>query len=215
MSEARDDHPALRLATCPSTAVLGLFTTKWLPHHNRLVVVATKLVMFGLPVVLPAWADAQPVSGLYVSLGVGLDLMQNVIIDASPITGFEQERSESLYPGFAGQGSVGYGFGNGLLAELEGDYLDNVVRGQPILGTTGIRAGGAEEKYGGFANVLYDLDLGLPVVPTSDLAPASNNWSIAGSTPARSASTPRSARSRSRRRLEASPIRALPDLPYR
>ena len=65
--------------------------------------------------------------------------------------------------------SLGYGLGNGLRAEIEGDYASNVVRGAQGLTPNGSnpprRAGSIEIKYGGFLNVLYDVDLGLPVQP--------------------------------------------------
>ena len=74
-----------------------------------------------------------------------------------------------FHPGFAGKISAGYGLGNGLRAEIEGDYLDNVVRGGEVVPPDGVNAprhaGGLEQKYGGFVNVLYDFDFGLPVQP--------------------------------------------------
>ena len=59
--------------------------------------------------------------------------------------------------------AAGYGLGNGLRAEVEGDFVNNVVRGvkYPIP----LRAGGYEQQYGGLLNVIYDLNLDLPVTP--------------------------------------------------
>lgn len=127
-----------------------------------------KICVLGLvtAALVPACAWAQPVSGPYVSLGAGVNLQQNEIIDAAPAVGIFRDREDSFHPGFAGQASLGYGFGNGLRVEVEGDYLDNVVRGQTVAGVSSdIRAGGVEEKYGGFANVLYDFSFGLPISP--------------------------------------------------
>jgi outer membrane protein OmpA-like peptidoglycan-associated protein len=50
-------------------------------------------------------------------------------------------------------GSVGYGFGNGLRVELEGTWRS--------VGTSG----GTVETFGGFGNILYDLDIGMPLYP--------------------------------------------------
>ncbi len=119
---------------------------------------------------LPAVAAAQPVAGPYVSLGAGVNLQQNDIVTPAPI--LRTDYSNVVYkfhPGFSGKVSAGYGLGNGLRAEIEGDYLDNVVRGGEVVLPDGVntprRAGGLEQKYGGFVNVLYDFSLGLPVQP--------------------------------------------------
>ncbi len=72
--------------------------------------------------------------------------------------------------GFVGVGSIGYGLGNGLRFELEGDYRQNKAKSNGPRATP-IGVGGDEEKYGAMFNVLYDFDpsvFGLgafPVVP--------------------------------------------------
>lgn len=88
---------------------------------------------------------AEPLSGLYVGAGVGANFMQDekVILN----TGARSELKTD--PGFAGLVSVGYGFGNGFRAELEGDYRYNSFSDN---------AGGHEQKYGGFLNALYDFN---------------------------------------------------------
>ena len=83
-------------------------------------------------------------------------------MEAAPGQG-SGDRSYVFHPGFAGRASIGYGIGGGLRAEIEGDYLDNVVRGYREPAPR--RAGGLEEKYGGMVNMLYDLSLGLGVFP--------------------------------------------------
>jgi outer membrane protein OmpA-like peptidoglycan-associated protein len=121
---------------------------------------------------LPTVTAAQPVVGPYVSLGAGGNLQQNEIVPPThnPTTSnFKSDVIYTFHPGFAGRVATGYGIGHGLRLEMEGDYLDNVVRGaQETLpdGTTPPRrGGGVEQKYGGFVNVLYDADFGLPVYP--------------------------------------------------
>ncbi len=112
---------------------------------------------------------APPVAGPYVSLGAGVNLQQNEIVAPAPSLGFDNNVIYTFHPGFAGEASAGYGLGNGFRLELEGDYLSNVVRGakgETNFGTNPPRrAGGEEKKYGGFVNVLFDLDISLPVSP--------------------------------------------------
>ncbi len=64
--------------------------------------------------------------------------------------------------GLAALGSVGYGFGNGLRLELEGDYRGNTYQ----IKVLGNRLGDANaNQFGLFANALYDFDFGWPVFP--------------------------------------------------
>ena len=105
---------------------------------------------------LPAAAIAQPVTGPYVSLGVGANIFQDQTVKTYNIPEFG---ASGANPGriqsevnFGGFGGVGWGFGNGFRFELQGDYLRGTVK------TNG--SGNADqEAYGGFANVLYDYDL--------------------------------------------------------
>ena len=124
-------------------------------------------------------ASAQPVSGPYVSLGGGYDKLQSEFIHTdTAITGIETGNG----PGFAhndarvrwGDGvtteaSAGWGFGNGLRTEIEGFWTYSSVDSGPAGPTPGT-ATGNRNSYGGFGNVLYDLDLGMfgintPVMP--------------------------------------------------
>jgi outer membrane protein OmpA-like peptidoglycan-associated protein len=69
-------------------------------------------------------------------------------------------RGIHMRPGFVGLGSLGYGFGNGLRLEVQGDYRDNHYQS-----SNGVNVHGDEQKYGAMANVLYDFSLasyGLP-----------------------------------------------------
>lgn len=122
----------------------------------------------------PAVAMADPVIGPYVSLGAGYNLQQSVGVHFSPTTFADGTpgSSKSTFrfgDGFTGEGSVGFGFANGLRAELEGVYLQNNVQHRgttPVPGSTS----GHDEKYGPMINILYDLDLNqfglsLPVTP--------------------------------------------------
>ena len=112
---------------------------------------------------VPVAAKAQPVSGLYVGAGAGMNVLDEEYLRHSPALG-TTGRNLSFHPGFVGEGSVGYGLGNGLRLEIEGDYYSNNLhhaRGTdfPTL------SGGVQTNYGAMFNALYDLNLGLPVVP--------------------------------------------------
>jgi len=118
------------------------------------------LVLCGLAV--PCLAAAQPVSGPYVSLGAGINILPDEV--ERPYDGYGPvKRLYGFDPGPAAFASVGWGFGNGLRLEAEGDYANNHIR-KAVLHEPE-RAGGFEQQYGGFVNALYDLSLGLPVTP--------------------------------------------------
>jgi outer membrane protein OmpA-like peptidoglycan-associated protein len=99
-------------------------------------------------VMAPGAVQAQALNGLYVGAGVGA----NWLTETS--TNFGKMKSDGV--GIAGVGSIGYGFGNGLRVELEGNY-----RYQTIKIGTGVK--GYSNTYGPMVNVLYDFDAGLGV----------------------------------------------------
>ena len=107
---------------------------------------------------LPLAATAQPVSGLYISGGIGADLPQNTYFTPSaPVAGATRLTTEDNL-GFMGLGAVGYGLGNGFRFEIEGDFARNGVRRlQPPFAAT---TSGTEHTYGVMANALYDFDVG-------------------------------------------------------
>jgi outer membrane protein OmpA-like peptidoglycan-associated protein len=94
----------------------------------------------------PAIALAQPVSGPYISLGIGANYLQSQTVKT------EKGNSNQLNTdvGYVGVPAAGWGFGNGFRAELQGDYRSNNL-------TNGI--GGKIEQFGGFVNGYYDFDL--------------------------------------------------------
>jgi len=110
---------------------------------------------------LPLAAQAQPVQGLYVGAGVGANFMQSESLSLSGAVGGSGQ--VSLHPGFAGVLSVGWGFGNGLRVEVEGNYMGNKAY-QATSGSTTISAGGLEQKYGGMVNAFYDFTTLSPYV---------------------------------------------------
>lgn len=138
---------------------------------------------------LPIAASAQPVNGFYISLGAGVNLQQDQTFRfsepsfAAPGT---PSRSLNFGPGAhlrstvgpVVEGSAGWGFGNGLRVELEGDWMDNKFNGaSSSLGDT--RAGGFEQKYGVMANVLYDFTM-VPYVQPYIGAGVGYQWANLG-----------------------------------
>ncbi len=109
-------------------------------------------------VALPSLAMAQPISGLYVGAGALYNYKQTEHTQASPGAGLSSGALRFDAGGFGGLGSVGYGLGNGLRLEVEGDYRQDSLR---QFGTAGPRTQGVstQQDYGVMGNVLYDVDL--------------------------------------------------------
>ena len=109
-------------------------------------------------VVLPGLAIAQPINGLYIGAGALYNFKQDEHIQRSPGAGLGSSRFKFDEAGFGGVGSVGWGLGNGLRLEIEGDYRQNGIRQRG--GTTNPSSGqGTQQDYGVMGNVLYDVDL--------------------------------------------------------
>ncbi|MDE2516808.1 MAG: OmpA family protein [Rhodospirillales bacterium] len=112
---------------------------------------------------LPMAAYAgQPVTGVYVGGGLGINYMQPENLTASG-PGFSVSNDVKSHIGLAGVLSLGYGFGNGLRAEVEGDFRNNQFSDSSA-GSLG-NVGGFEQKFGPMVNVLYDFN-GLSSVLT-------------------------------------------------
>ncbi len=130
----------------------------------------TALLATTLLAAAPAAAMADPVIGPYVSLGAGYNLEQSVGVHYAPTTLSGGNKATFRFgDGFTGEGSVGFGFANGLRTEIEGLYLQNNVNHRRTTVVPGSTTG-HDEKYGPMINVLYDLDLAqfglaLPVTP--------------------------------------------------
>jgi len=119
----------------------------------------------------PIAVKAQPINGLYVGAGVGFNWKQDTDFDTfqplflpGPAVAFPNREKLHYDGGFVGLASLGWGFGNGLRVEIEGNYRQNKIRS-----TTGTAfptiSGKNDQTYGGMFNALYDFDFGFPVVP--------------------------------------------------
>ena len=120
---------------------------------------ASRYLLAGiLATALPALASAQPVSGVYLGGGLGVDIPFRQTIKASGLV--DETLKINWNPGFAGLISVGYGFGNGLRAELEGSYRSSGV--DRISGTDVANfSGGSQLNYGLMVNGFYDFKVGV------------------------------------------------------
>src|SRR5579871_520389 len=124
---------------------------------------------------IPFAAKAQPVTGLYVGAGLGVNITQQQQVKNLQFptlfpgsSGLSTSGNLKGSAGFVGLGSVGWGFGNGLRAEIEGNYRENTLGGLTgFTGTSGRLGGGStQQEYGGMLNVLYDFNGLTPwVVP--------------------------------------------------
>jgi outer membrane protein OmpA-like peptidoglycan-associated protein len=119
---------------------------------------------------LPLFANAQPITGPYVSLGGGLSIAPNT----SKIFGYAPginggDIGPAGYPvekddGYVVSGAGGYGFGNGLRLELEAAYRSNPLT-HLITPYGAFNYQGNEQNTSLIASILYDFELGLPVYP--------------------------------------------------
>ena len=101
---------------------------------------------------LPVAAQAQPVSGLYVGAGVGANYRDSNLRDEIKVNW-----------GYAAVGSIGWGFGNGIRAEIEGNYRNNSIDSITIGRVRASSSGGTIHQYGVMGNAFYDFNLGLNV----------------------------------------------------
>ncbi|WP_025827228.1 OmpA family protein [Acetobacter okinawensis] len=128
----------------------------------------TALLVTTLMAAAPAAASATTITGPYVDLGGGYDLTQTQHFKTND-DGDVTRNKVGHKSGWTGYGSVGWGFGNGLRAEVEGTYLRSNLSGPT--GNDGVRNKGKDSSYGGFVNALYDFDLAkfginnVPVTP--------------------------------------------------
>ncbi len=100
----------------------------------------------------PFVAQAQPFHGFYIGGGAGYNLPEN-----DPLADGHQIEPGG---GFVGLGSVGYGLGNGIRFELEGNYRQSSL--SEMSNATIASSSGNLNIHGVMANALFDMDVGLP-----------------------------------------------------
>ncbi|MCA3423279.1 MAG: hypothetical protein INF81_10045, partial [Roseomonas sp.] len=109
-------------------------------------------------VALPVLAHAQPVSGLYLGAGFGANYLDKTDVTEAGVAGGSQSAEFSW--GYVGVLSIGWGFGNGLRAEIEGSYRSNEVSDYKVTPVPESVGRGTVTSYGAMANLLYDINLG-------------------------------------------------------
>ncbi len=111
----------------------------------------------------PLAAYAQPVTGFYVDLGLGTNIVQKTTYNVPA----EPGNSGKFFfnPDYAGVFGGGYGFGNGLRVQLDGNFYRNSAH--KFTSNRGFSAGmwGGVNRYGFMANVFYDLPVKFVVQP--------------------------------------------------
>ena len=107
--------------------------------------------MMALPL---AAANAQAIDGLYVGAGAGVNFKQSQTLQTR-VGAATASANRSTNAGPAAVLSLGWGFGNGLRAEVEGSWRQNTFR----------NGGGVVENLGGaMVNVVYDFVGIIPAV---------------------------------------------------
>jgi OOP family OmpA-OmpF porin len=126
-----------------------------------------KALLAATVLALPAAAQAQQVNGLYIAAGAGVNWLQDADLSATGqladqlrLSGRGTTADIRFNTGYVALISLGYGFGNGVRAEIEGSFRENEVDSIRGFGGT-VQAGGRARTYAVMANALYDFDLGL------------------------------------------------------
>jgi len=119
---------------------------------------------------VPALANAQPVTGLYIGAGAGVNWINNpekFDLSGSTVAGnfglppnvtVNNAGKANFHTGWAGVVSLGWGFGNGVRAEVEGNYRSNEVDSIRGFGIAPIGRTGGFQTYGVMVNAFYDFD---------------------------------------------------------
>ena len=102
----------------------------------------------------PLAAFAQPVTGPYVSLGAGAEYLQDQKLHGESEALIGPHLKTNI--GGIASAAVGYGLGNGLRVEIQGDWSSPKFYGT---GSNYL------QEYHGFVNVLYDFDGAMVGVP--------------------------------------------------
>jgi len=146
-----------------------------------------KALLAATMLTLPAaMASAQPVSGPYIGVGAGANWVNNpekfditgdtartiAGLPASADIRFNDVGKANYELGWGGVASLGWGFGNGLRAEVEGNYRSNEVDSIRGFNLAPIgRTGGFQTTYGVMGNVFYDFDPGFLGIGPSYVQP--------------------------------------------
>jgi OOP family OmpA-OmpF porin len=127
-------------------------------------VLSRNVLLAAAMAVLPLAAQAQPISGLYVGAGAGVNYLQPESASASGAFSGSGKFQSSIGP--TGVLSLGWGFGNGLRVEAEGNYMRNQFNHATGFNGAITQSGDGWQKFGGMVNGFYDFTTISPwVVP--------------------------------------------------
>jgi opacity protein-like surface antigen len=139
-------------------------------------------------IAFPMAIQAQQVKGLYLGGAFGANFYPNVETDIPPTpTTVPVSMRVDTHVGIAGVASVGWGYGNGLRAEIEGSVrsndVDSIQFANPGGPFPGADTRGVVRTFGIMMNGFYDLSLG-PVMPYvgAGIGYAWHNWDQVGQT---------------------------------
>ena len=126
------------------------------------------VLLAGVMLAIPAMANAQPVTGPYVSLSGGANFEESTaktFRNDPPVSGpGPGPFSQTLKDGYAVSGSAGWGFGNGLRVEIEGSYRSNPLNHLETFAGQ-FSYSGSDTKTAVMVNALYDFAVDLPIFP--------------------------------------------------
>ena len=111
---------------------------------------------------LPLAAQAQPVSGPYVSLEAGTSFQMPVKYGETASGTFGKTHYN---PSYAGDAALGYGFGNGWRVQLDFDDLHTTLHENDNSVSGHTRVSGTHSSFGPMLNALFDFNASLPVFP--------------------------------------------------
>jgi OOP family OmpA-OmpF porin len=104
---------------------------------------------------LPALAVAQPLQGLYIGAALGPNFAGSIL---------SSDKTTKIYTGVGPAAilDLGWGFGNGLRAEIEGSYRSNPITGVSTRRIDGLLhplsdVAGTAGAYAAMANLAYDI----------------------------------------------------------
>jgi hypothetical protein len=138
----------------------------------RKALLATTLLVFPLAARAQT-PPTEPVTGIYIGAEGGFNIKTNINVNnvVSNTPGFfvnTPNTSLSTSIGGAAVGTLGYGLGNGLRLEIEGDYrgnsFSNTSRNTIFGNGVSASSGGSERLTGPMVNAVYDFNNLIPFV---------------------------------------------------